>query len=198
MTTKSKRKPVTLAKSATDFVAGSLSSEAVAHDAQTDVAVASEMKNATKTAKGARHKGAEQKVDGSSRESGRDLITVYRTLAERSLEQARSAFVKARDDAHVISGKLEESSSAIADGASAVQTYVVNAMQAQADDFFGYFRALADVKSVSDVISLQSSQSRKSLDSSLRQFKELSVLVNEMAVKASTPIRSALPIQQGH
>ncbi len=196
MTTKSKHKPVTLAKAATDFVAASLPTEEVAHQAQNDVAVGIESKNITKTAKASKHKVAEQKVDASGVQQSNDLIAVYRTLAERSLEQARSAFVKARDDAHTISGKLEESSSAIADGASAVQTYVVNAMQAQANDFFGYFRALADVKTVSDVISLQSSQSRKSLDSSLRQFKELSFLVNEMAVKDATPIRSVLPTQQ--
>lgn len=196
MTTKSKHKPVTLAKAATDFVAASLPTEEVAQQAQNDVAVGIESKNITKTAKASKDKVAEQKVDASGVQQSNDLIAVYRTLAERSLEQARSAFVKARDDAHTISGKLEESSSAIADGASAVQTYVVNAMQAQANDFFGYFRALADVKTVSDVISLQSSQSRKSLDSSLRQFKELSFLVNEMAVKAATPIRSVLPTQQ--
>jgi len=70
----------------------------------------------------------------------------------------------------------------------------VKAIQTQADDMFGYFRALAEVKTMSDAIELQSSQSRKTLDASLRQFKDISALMNDMVVKASTPIRSALPM----
>ena len=57
-------------------------------------------------------------------------------------------------------------------------------MQSQADDMFGYFRALADVKTMSDAIELQSWQSRKALDASLRQFKDLSALMNDMMVNA--------------
>lgn len=197
MTTKSKHKPVTLAKSVADFSAVDVTSDtSLDHEVLTPGDEADE-KPVTKTVKAAKTKAVQGKSVHLKDDISGDIITVYRSIAERSLDQAKHAFVKARDEAYVLSSKIEESSTALADGTSAVQSYVVKAVQAQADDLFGYLRALADVKTVSDVIELQSSQSRKALDSSLRQFKDLSQLVNDMTIKAATPIRSALPNNRG-
>ena len=179
MATKSKHKPVTLAKSATDFAASDVHETIAAHD---------DTKPQANAAKAPKAKAQDQQSAPAD-----DVIAVYRSLAERSLDQARVAFIKARDEAETLSGKLEESSSALTGGTSAVQSYVVKAMQAQADDVFGYIRALTDVKTMSDAIELQSAQSRRTLDASLRQFKDVSALMHDMIVKASTPIRSVLP-----
>lgn len=195
MSTKSKHKPVTLAKSPVDF---STVEANIEHNVGTgtegaDVAVAHDEKPLSKSPKSSKTKAPQEKSDHAGAAPGSNVIAVYRTLAERSLDQARQAVTKAREEANILSDKLGESSTAITGGTSAVQSYVVKAMQTQADDLFGYFRALADVKTISDAIELQSSQSRKTLDASLRQFKDISALMNDMVVKASTPIRSVLP-----
>lgn len=195
MSTKSKHKPVTLAKSATDFstVEANIEQDPNETVARSDIAADGEDKSVAKIAKATKSKATLERSHDSSK-AGHDVIGVYRNLAERSLDQARQAVAKAREDASVFSDKLGETSTAITGGTSAVQSYVVKAMQTQADDLFGYFRALADVKTLSDVIELQSAQSRKTLDASLRQFKDISALINDTVVKASTPIRSVLPL----
>lgn len=187
MSTKSKHKPVTLAKSVAEYDRADLGASVLGEAIETEAEIveAKAEKSSAKSAKVAKSKATHD---------GADVTAIYRTLAERTLDQARQAYTKARSDALTLSGKLEESSTALTEGSSAVQSYVVNAFQAQADDAFGYFRALSEIKTLSDAIALQSSQSRKTLDASLRQFKDLSALVNDMVVKASTPIRSALPL----
>lgn len=194
MSTKSKHKPVTLAKSVADFstVEANIEQDLNAVQVTTEAADDAGDKSGQKTAKPTKSKAGQEKSQATA-QGGHDVIGVYRTLAERSLDQARQAVAKAREDASVLSDRLGESSTAITGGTSAVQSYVVKAMQTQADDLFGYFRALAEVKSISDAIELQSAQSRKTLDASLRQFKDISALMNDMVVKASTPIRSVLP-----
>lgn len=196
MSTKSKHKPVTLAKSAADFsaVEANIEQDTGVTVESANVAIELEEKPVAKSTKAQKVKVTQEKSGQFVPAAGGDVIAVYRTLAERSLDQARQAVAKAREEANVFSDKLGESSTAITGGTSAVQSYVVKAMQTQADDLFGYFRALADVKTISDAIELQSSQSRKTLDASLRQFKDISALMNDMVVKASTPIRSVLPL----
>lgn len=187
MSTKSKHKPVTLAKSAAEFDHADLGATVLGETHDTEIE-AIEVKSEKSYAKAAKVQKAKVSHDAA------DVTALYRNLAERTLDQARLAYSKARAEALTLSDKFEESSSALTEGSSAVQSYVVNAMQAQADDAFGYFRALSEIKTLSDAIELQSAQSRKALDASLRQFKDLSALVNTMVVKASTPIRSALPL----
>jgi len=195
MTTKSKHKPVTLAKSVADYdkdIGNAVLDQPVETVSVVEVAETVDVKPEKSASKPA--KASKAKVIDAKAHDAADVTALYRTIAERTLDQARQAYTKAREEALTFTDKLEESSTALTSGTSAVQTYVVHAMQSQADEMFGYFRALADVKTMSDAIELQSAQSRKALDQSLRQFKDLSALINEMAVKASTPIRSALPI----
>lgn len=191
MSTKSKHKPVTLAKSVAEYdhpATGAVRLDHVADD-HIEGAGSKNDKASSKVVKSVKAKA----VEGLSHDA-HDVTAVYRTIADRTLDQARAAYTKARAEALAISGKLEESSTALAEGSSAVQSYVVNAIQTQADDAFGYVRALADVKTISDAIELQSAQSRKLLEISLRQFKDLSALMSDMVMKASTPIRSTLPL----
>jgi hypothetical protein len=191
MSRKSKHKPVTLAKSAAEYDRADVIAPAVVETVEViNESLEIKVEDApVKVAKAAKSKPIQDIVH-----DGADVTAIYRTMAERALDQARQTFTKARTEALTLSDKLEESSTALTAGSSAVQSYVVTAMQAQADDAFGYFRALAEVKTLSDAIMLQSTQSRKVLDASLRQFKDLSSLMNDMVVKASTPIKSALPL----
>jgi len=104
MSTKSKHKPVTLAKSAADFGAVETLNDANAVDAVETVAEEPEAKPVAKPAKVAKAKAAQEKSDTAV--AGNDVVAVYRTIAERSLDQARNAYAKARDEAHVFTGKL--------------------------------------------------------------------------------------------
>lgn len=186
MSAKSKHKPVTLAKSVHEN--RDADHGAAVHGEAVDAQIQTVDEKAEKTSvKSVKASKAHVKHDAS------DVTGLYRTFAERTLDQAREAYTQVRSDALTISGKFEESSSALTEGTSAFQSYVVKAMQAQADEAFSYFRALTEVKTFSDAIELQSSHSRKTLDASLRQFRDLSALMNDIAVKAATPIRSTLP-----
>lgn len=122
---------------------------------------------------------------------GKDAVAAFRGLAEQSLEQARASFARSQDASLSLARGFEASGQVVQSGLKEIQARVADALEAQAHETFGFFRAFTQVRSVSDMIDLQSSQLRKHFERGFDEVRELSSLATAVATKASEPVRKA-------
>jgi len=123
--------------------------------------------------------------------AGKDAVAAFRGLAEQSLEQARASFARSQDASLSLARGFEASGQVVQSGLKEIQARVADALEAQAHETFGFFRAFTQVRSVSDMIDLQSSQLRKHFERGFDEVRELSSLATAVATKASEPVRKA-------
>jgi hypothetical protein len=114
------------------------------------------------------------------------------TASDLAATQARDLFkvVKSTTD-HLTTG-LEKSSRAAQEGAVGTQARLATLMQAQFDAAFGYARDLAHVRSLSDMIDLNSTVLRRQFDESAKQIREINAFAGKTATLVVQPVRDAL------
>jgi hypothetical protein len=115
----------------------------------------------------------------------------FRGIAEQSLEQVRTAFTKSQQATESLAKGLETSSELVQSGLKEIQLRMAEAMEAQSQAAFGFFRAMAKVNTLSEAIELQSSEVRRGVERNLGEVKEISSLAQALASKASEPVRKA-------
>lgn len=115
-----------------------------------------------------------------------------RSVAEQSLDQVRSAFARSQEASMSFARGFEASGHVVQSGLKEMQVRVADALEAEAHAAFGYFRAMTQIRTLSDLIDLQSSQMRKQFERSFDEARELSSLANAVATKASEPVRKAM------
>ena len=114
-----------------------------------------------------------------------------RSVAEHSLDQVRSAFARSHEASLSFAKGFEASGQVVQSGLKEIQTRVADAFEAEAHAAFGYFRAMTQVKTLSEIIDLQASQLRKQFERNLDEARDLSSLATAVATKASEPVRKA-------
>jgi hypothetical protein len=114
-----------------------------------------------------------------------------RGIAEQSLAQARTAFTKSQEATESFAKGLETSGDVVQSGLKEIQLRMAEAMEAQSQATFGFFRAMTKVNTLSEAIELQSSEVRRSFERTLGEAKEISSLAQAMASKAAEPVRKA-------
>jgi hypothetical protein len=115
-----------------------------------------------------------------------------RSVAEQSLDQVRSAFARSQEASMSFARGFEASGHVVQSGLKEMQVRVADALEAEAQAAFGYFRAMTQIRTLSDMIDLQSSQMRKQFERSFDEARELSSLATAVATKASEPVRKAM------
>ena len=115
-----------------------------------------------------------------------------RSVAEQSLDQVRSAFARSQEASMSFARGFEASGHVVQSGLKEIQVRVADALEAEAHAAFGFFRAMAQVRTLSDMIDLQSSQMRKQFERSFDEARELTSLATAVATKASEPVRKAM------
>ncbi|MEI6572256.1 MAG: phasin family protein [Alphaproteobacteria bacterium] len=115
-----------------------------------------------------------------------------RSVAEQSLDQVRSAFSRSQEASMSFARGFEASGHVVQSGLKEMQVRVADALEAEAQAAFGYFRAMTQIRTLSDMIDLQSSQMRKQFERSFDEARELSSLATAVATKASEPVRKAM------
>lgn len=123
--------------------------------------------------------------------SGQAASDAIRSVAGQSLDQVRSAFTRSQEASLSFARGFEASGHVVQSGLKEMQTRVTDALEAEAQAAFSYFRAMAQVRTLSDMIDLQSSQMRKQFERSFDEARELSSLATAVATKASEPVRKA-------
>ena len=88
----------------------------------------------------------------------------FRNALEKSVIESRAAFAKAKTAADEAASAFEVSFAAAKDGAVAINTKAFEALRANADANFDFLKAVFAVKSLPDLIALQSEFARKQVE----------------------------------
>ena len=119
-------------------------------------------------------------------------VDALRGVAEQSLAQARTAFAKSQEATHHLAQGLEASGAVVQSGLKELQLRMAEAVEAQTQAAFNYFRAMAKAHTLSDLIDLQSTELRRGVQRTLGEAKEMSSLAQAIASNATEPVRKAI------
>jgi phasin len=113
----------------------------------------------------------------------------FRSALEKGVAESRAAFAKAKTAADEAAGAFEESLAAAKDGAIAINAKGFEALRANADANFDFFKAVFAAKSLSDVVALQTEYARKQVETFTSQSKDLGALTQKAMADAVEPIK---------
>jgi phasin len=112
-----------------------------------------------------------------------------RAVAEKGLTQTRAAYAKAKTNADEATYALEASYEAAKSGVLAINAKAFEALRANADANFDFFKAACAVKNVADYVALQSEFARKQIEAIAGQSKEIGALTQKLAAETAEPIK---------
>jgi phasin len=113
----------------------------------------------------------------------------FRSALEKGVVESRAAFAKAKTAADETASAFEVSFAAAKDGAFAINTKAFEAMRVNADANFDFLKAVFAVKSLPDLITLQSDFVRKQVETMTGQSKDFGALAQKAMAGAVEPIK---------
>ena len=119
-----------------------------------------------------------------------DIQENLRKVAEKSIEGTRNAYVRMKSVAEDAAHSLESSYSATVRGASEFNAKALDAMRANAEASFSFFKSLAAVKSVPEAVEMQKDHARKQLEALSFQGKEFASLIQKIAADSVGPLKA--------
>jgi phasin len=112
-----------------------------------------------------------------------------RSALEKGVVESRAAFAKAKAAADETASAFEVSFSAAKDGALAINTKAFEALRVNADANFDFLKAVFAVKSLPDLITLQTEFTRKQVETITGQSKDFGALAQKAMANAVEPIK---------
>lgn len=119
-----------------------------------------------------------------------EMQETLRATVEKSVEQTRAAYAKAKSSADEASSAMEASFEKAKAGAIAINAKAVDAARSHAEANFEFLKSAAAVKNVSDFVALQSEFVRKQIEAFTGQSKEIGAMAQKVAADAAEPIKS--------
>jgi phasin len=113
----------------------------------------------------------------------------FRSALEKGVVESRAAFAKAKTAADETASAFEVSFAAAKDGAFAINTKAFEAMRVNADANFDFLKAVFAVKSLPDLITLQTDFVRKQVETMTGQSKDFGALAQKAMAGAVEPIK---------
>jgi phasin len=113
----------------------------------------------------------------------------FRTALEKGVVESRAAFAKAKTAADETANAFEVSLAAAKDGALAIHTKAFEAMRHNADASFDFLKAVFAVKSLPDLLTLQTEFARKQVETIAGQSKDFGALAQKTMAGAVEPIK---------
>lgn len=118
-----------------------------------------------------------------------EMQETLRAGVEKSVEQTRAAYAKAKADADEATGAVEASFETAKAGVVAINAKAVDAVRAHAEANFDFVKSAFAVKTMSDYVTLQGEFARKQFEALSGQTKELSALAQKVANDAVAPLK---------
>ena len=115
-----------------------------------------------------------------------------RAAVEKGVVESRAAFVKAKVSADDAANALEQSFTAAKDGVIAINAKAMDALRANTEANFEFVKASFAVKSLSDLVALQSEFTRKQVDAMTGQAKDIGALTQKTIAEAIEPIKGQM------
>jgi phasin len=113
----------------------------------------------------------------------------FRSALEKGVVESRAAFAKAKTAADETANAFEVSLAAAKDGALAINTKAFEALRLNADANFDFLKAVFAVKSLPDLITLQTEFARKQVETITGQSKDFGALAQKAMADAVEPIK---------
>jgi phasin len=113
----------------------------------------------------------------------------FRTALEKGVVESRAAFAKAKSAADETANAFEVSFAAAKDGALAINAKALEAMRANADANFDFWKAMFSVKSLPDLLTLQTEFARKQAETITSQTKDFGAMAQKTMADAVEPLK---------
>jgi phasin len=114
-----------------------------------------------------------------------------RAFAEKGIEQSKEAYAKMKTGAEEAQKALESTFETVKSVGSDLSLKTIAALRANSEAGFSHLEALVAAKSLSEVIELQTSFLRKSVEAAVEQAKEMQAVTTKAAEDVSKPIKTA-------
>jgi phasin len=112
-----------------------------------------------------------------------------RSALEKGVVESRAVFTKAKIVADETASAFEVSFAAAKDGALAINAKAFDALRANADASFDFLKAVFAVKSLPDLVTLQTEFARKQAETIASQSKEFGALAQKAMTDAVEPLK---------
>lgn len=114
-----------------------------------------------------------------------------RTFAEKGVEQSKEAYAKLKAGAEETQKALESTFETAKSAGSELSLKTISALRANAEANFSHLESLVGVKSLSELVELQTAFLRKRVEMTVEQTKELQSLTTKAATDVSKPVKDA-------
>jgi phasin len=121
--------------------------------------------------------------------SATEVQLSIRNALEKGVVDSRAAFAKAKTAADETASAFEVSFAAAKHGALAINTKAFEALRVNADANFDFLKAVFAVKSLPDLITLQTEFARKQVETMTGQSKDFGALAQKAMADAVEPIK---------
>ena len=112
-----------------------------------------------------------------------------RAQVEKSLHETRARYAKTRSAVEETSSALDSSYAAARDGMAQFNVQAIEALKADAEANFALITSLVSVKSISDMVTLNTEFLRKRFEEATARAKTFSEMARKVAEEAVSPIR---------
>ena len=116
---------------------------------------------------------------------------IFGGIAEQSVARAKENFEKMKAASGEIADILREACSTNAKGAADYGAKVIEISSANTRSAFDFLTHLMDTKSLSEIIKLSATQSRKNFEATSAQNRELWELAQKVATETAEPIKKS-------
>ena len=114
----------------------------------------------------------------------------FRALTEKGVEQSNEALTKLQAGAETAQKAFESSFESAKSVTSELSLKTIEALRANTEAGFSHLEALVGAKSFSEVIELQTTFIRKSVETAVEQAKELQTVTTKAAEDVSKPLKA--------
>lgn len=113
----------------------------------------------------------------------------FRALAEKGVEQSREAYARLKNGAENAQKAVETSFDRVRAAGNELSLKSIAAARANAEAGFSHLEALVAARSLSEVIELQTSFLRQSVESAVEQARDFQVVSSKVVEDVSKPIK---------
>ena len=121
-----------------------------------------------------------------------EMPAAFRELTERGVAQCKDTYEKMKAAAEEATDMLETTYSTATRGASDYGLKVIEAARVNTNAAFDFAGELITAKTLSEVIELYSTHSRRQFEEYTRQTKELAALAQKVATDTAEPIKNGM------
>jgi phasin len=122
-------------------------------------------------------------------EPAAEMQDSVRTALEKGVSESRAAFARAKSSADEAANAFEQSFAAAKDGVVAINAKALEAMRANAEANLDFIKASFAVKTLPDLVTLQSEFARKQVAAVSAQFKDLGALAQKAMTETIEPVK---------